>query len=69
MDIGPVPSQHDVVMQNQMTGQVDFLQFNGTTLVASLLENYGIAGWMIVANGDFNGDHHHSAKPRNQRGL
>jgi hypothetical protein len=52
----PVPVQHDMVMQNQTTGAVDFLEFNGTQLVGSFMKNYGIAGWKIVASGDFNGD-------------
>jgi hypothetical protein len=52
-----VSDQHSVVIQNQTTGQVDFLRFNGSQLQASDLKDYHIgAGWTIVANGDFNGD-------------
>jgi hypothetical protein len=59
MALEPIPAQHDVVIQNQTTGQVDFLQFTGTALTGSILKNYGIgAGWQIVANADFNGDGH-----------
>lgn len=52
----PVNTEHTLVMQNQTTGQVDFLKFNGTTLVSSFLKDYGIAGWTVVANCDFNVD-------------
>ena len=52
----PVPVQHDMVMQNQTTGAVDFLEFNGTQLVGSFMKDYGLSGWKIVASGDFNGD-------------
>lgn len=51
-----VSDQHSVVIQNQTTGQVDFLRFNGSQLQASVLRDYGISGFSIVANGDFNGD-------------
>jgi hypothetical protein len=51
-----VSDQHSVVIQNQTTGQVDFLRFNAGTLQSSVLRDYGIAGWNVVANGDFNGD-------------
>jgi hypothetical protein len=51
-----VSDQHSVVIQNQTTGVVDFLRFNGSTLQSSLTRDYGLAGWHIVANGDFNGD-------------
>src|SRR5712675_487269 len=50
-----VSDQHSVVIQNQTTGQVDFLRFNGSSLQASVLRDYGIAGWNVVANGDFGG--------------
>jgi hypothetical protein len=51
----PLPTQHDVVIQNGT--QVDYLQFTGTTLTGSFLVNYpGIAGWNIVASSDFSGD-------------
>jgi len=51
-----VSDQHSVVIQNQTTGQVDFLRFSGSQLQSSVLRDYGIAGWHIAANGDFNGD-------------
>src|SRR4051812_3957053 len=50
-----VSDQHSVVIQNQTTGQVDFLRFNGSALQASVLRDYGIGGWNVVANGDFGG--------------
>jgi hypothetical protein len=50
-----VSDQHSVVIQNQTNGQVDFLRFNGSALQASVLRDYGIAGWNVVANGDFGG--------------
>jgi len=50
-----VSDQHSVVIQNQTNGQVDFLRFNGSSLQASVLRDYGIAGWNVVANGDFGG--------------
>ena len=51
-----VSDQHSAVIQNQTTGQIDFLRFNGSTLQSSALRDYGIAGWNVVANGDFNAD-------------
>ena len=47
-----VSDQHSVVIQNQTTGVVDFLRFNGSTLVNSFTRDYGLAGWTIVGNGD-----------------
>jgi hypothetical protein len=45
------------VVQNAATGVVDYLEFSGTTLVASAAFNYGLAsGFQIVADGEFN-DH------------
>jgi len=56
---GPVPTQHDVVIQNDTTGNVDFLHFIGTSLVESAEKNYSLGTvWKIVANGDFNADLH-----------
>ncbi|MBP2434248.1 hypothetical protein [Bradyrhizobium elkanii] len=53
----PVPTQTDAVIQNQTTGAVDFLKYQGTQIVASSLHDYGIGpAWKIVANGDFNGN-------------
>ncbi|HZY58789.1 MAG TPA: hypothetical protein VFE56_03430, partial [Candidatus Binataceae bacterium] len=51
-----VSDQHSAVIQNQTTGVVDFLRFNGSTLQSSVTHDYGLAGWTIVGNGDFNGD-------------
>ena len=48
-----ISDQHSAVIQNQVTGQIDFLRFNGSTLQASVLRDYGIAGWNVLANGDF----------------
>jgi hypothetical protein len=50
------------VIQNAATGVVDYLEFSGTTLVASAAFNYGIAGFRIVADGEFN-DHLGFATP------
>ena len=44
------------VIQNTTTGVLDYLPFSGTTLVASTAFDYGIAGFRIVADGEFN-DH------------
>jgi hypothetical protein len=38
----PLPLQQDVVIQNHTTGQVDFLEYSGNTLVASNLKDYGL---------------------------
>jgi hypothetical protein len=54
----PVPAQHDVVIQDPVTGAVDFLQFQGTTLTHSSLQDYHIGNFRVVANGDFNADGH-----------
>src|SRR5262245_31716929 len=46
----PLLSQTDVTIQNNTTGQVDFLKYQGSTLVASNLKDYGLgADWKIVA--------------------
>jgi hypothetical protein len=50
----PVNIENDVTIQNNTTGQVDYLQFQGNTLTQSALFDYGIAGWNIVSS-DFNG--------------
>jgi hypothetical protein len=53
----PVPTQTDAVIQNTTTGQVDYLKFEGNTLVASNLKEYGLgSSFTVVANGDFNAD-------------
>jgi hypothetical protein len=47
----PLPSQTDVTIQNQTTGAIDFLKYEGSTLVASQLFNYGIGSdWKVVAS-------------------
>src|SRR5438477_6077539 len=51
-----VSDQHSVVIQNTANGQVDFLRFNGSTLQASVLRDYGLSGWTVIGNGDLNGD-------------
>ena len=52
-----VPAQTDATIQSTSTGAVDFLQFTGTTLTASDMQNYGLtADFRIVASGDFNND-------------
>jgi FG-GAP repeat protein len=62
-----VSDQHSAVIQNQTTGQVDFLRFNGSQLQSSLLKDYGIGPlWHIVANGDFNGDGNPDLVTQNQ---
>lgn len=61
-----ISDQHSVVIQNQTTGQADFLRFNGNVLQSSVLRDYGIAGWTIVANGDFNGDGNPDLVAQNQ---
>jgi hypothetical protein len=46
----PLLSQTDVTIQNNTTGQVDFLKYQGSTLVASNLKDYGLGSdWKIVA--------------------
>src|SRR5579864_7271664 len=46
----PVNIENDFTIQNNTTGQVDFLQFQGNTLTHSALFDYGIAGWNIVSS-------------------
>jgi hypothetical protein len=45
----PVPTNTDIAVQNNTTGVVDYLQFQGSTLVASDAINYAGAGWNVVA--------------------
>jgi hypothetical protein len=53
----PVPTQTDAVIQNTTTGQVDYLKYQGNTLVASNLKEYGLGtSFTVVASGDFNAD-------------
>ena len=47
----PVSIENDVALQNNTTGEVDFLQFQGNTLTGSALFDYGIAGMNIVCSG------------------
>jgi hypothetical protein len=47
----PVSDENDVAIQNNANGQVDYLQFQGSTLIHSDLIDYGIAGWNIVGHG------------------
>jgi hypothetical protein len=61
-----VSDQHSVVIQNQTTGVVDFLRFNGSTLQSSVLRDYGLAGWTIVGNGDLNLDGNPDLVAQNQ---
>jgi hypothetical protein len=47
----PLLSQTDVTIQNQTTGQIDYLKYQGSTLTNSRLFDYGLgSGWNIVAN-------------------
>jgi hypothetical protein len=51
----PVPTNTDIAVQNNATGQVDYLQFQGSTLVRSAAFTYASAGWNVVAQGNFGG--------------
>ena len=47
----PLPSQTDVTIQNQTTGQVDYLKYEGNTLVGSELFDYGLgSGFKVVGS-------------------
>src|SRR5580704_13326715 len=47
----PLLSQTDVTLQNQTTGQVDYLKFNGSTFFGSALFDYGLSpDFKIVAH-------------------
>jgi hypothetical protein len=47
----PTPLQNNVVIQNNSTGVVDFLKYEGSTLVASSAHDYGLgANFKIVAD-------------------
>jgi hypothetical protein len=51
MPDAPLPTQTDVTIQNQATGAIDFLKYEGSTLVASQIFNYGIGSdWKVVAS-------------------
>jgi hypothetical protein len=49
----PVNIENDFVIQNDTTGQVDYLQFQGNTLTQSAMFDYGIAGMNIVSSDFF----------------
>ncbi len=49
----PYPTNTDIAVQNNTTGQVDYLQFQGSTLVKSDAINYAGPGWNVVAQGAF----------------
>jgi hypothetical protein len=49
----PVPTDTDIAVQNNATGQIDYLQFQGSTLVHSDAVNYVGPGWNVVAQGNF----------------
>jgi hypothetical protein len=51
----PYPTNTDLAVQNNTTGQVDYLQFQGSQLVASDAINYAGAGWNVVGQGFFGG--------------
>jgi hypothetical protein len=51
----PYPTNTDIAVQNNTTGQVDYLQFQGSTLVKSDAINYAGAGWNVVAQGSYGG--------------
>jgi hypothetical protein len=50
----PVNIENDFTIQNNTTGQVDYLQFQGNTLTHSTMFDYGIAGMNIVSS-DYTG--------------
>jgi hypothetical protein len=47
------PDRCTIAVQNNTTGQVDFLQFQGSILIHSDAVNYVGAGWNVVARGNF----------------
>ncbi len=52
MPLPPVSPLNDVTIQNDTTGQVDYLQFQGSTLIHSNQLDYGMGtGWNIVGHG------------------
>jgi hypothetical protein len=46
----PVNLENDFAIQNNTTGQVDYLQFQGNTLTQSAMFDYGIPGMNIVSS-------------------
>jgi hypothetical protein len=51
----PVRANTDITVQNNTTGQIDYLQFQGSTLVHSDAVSYTPPGWDVGAQGDFGG--------------
>ncbi|MBV9250573.1 MAG: hypothetical protein JO227_15155 [Acetobacteraceae bacterium] len=63
----PRPGFVSIAVQDNASGAVDFLHFEGTALTRSLLVDYGLGpDWKVVANGDFNGDGHPDLVMQNQ---
>jgi hypothetical protein len=47
----PIPTQTQFAVENNTTGQVDYLNFQGSTLTQSKLFDYGLgAGWSVVGH-------------------
>jgi hypothetical protein len=51
----PYPTTTDIAVQSSITGQVDYLQFEGSMLAKSDAVSYAGAGWDVVAQGDYGG--------------
>jgi len=62
----PYPTNTDIAIQNNSTGQVDYLQFQGSQLVASDAITYAGAGWNVVAQGNYGGPAQHDLVMQNQ---
>jgi hypothetical protein len=61
---------HDVAVQDNTTGAVDYLQFQGSTLVQSNMIDYGIgSSFKVVAHGDYNNDTHQDLLVQNSQGF
>jgi hypothetical protein len=53
----PLPLQQFVTVQNDTTGQVNYLNFHGNTLVGSSLKDYGLGSpWKVVGSSFLNAD-------------
>jgi hypothetical protein len=66
----PESTLHDVAVQDNTTGAVDYLQFQGSTLVKSDMIDYGLgSSFKVVAHGDFNGDGHPDLLAQNSQGF
>jgi hypothetical protein len=51
MPDAPVPTLTEFAVENDTTGQVDYLKFQGSTLVQTKLFDYGLgAGWDVVSH-------------------